>query len=641
MAYWGGGQAAGWGGGPGSAAHARARRGVDGWNDEELGKVYDHGVMKRLVGYLTPYRRSAAVAIFGMLLYAATSYTQPFLIGLAIDRIRDGDMAGLNTIGVILVVLALVSWVAQYAQQASMSYVGHRVLYTLRMQMFRHLQKLSLSFYDRHETGRVMSRVQNDVEVLQELLTSGLLTILADFVGFGIVVFFLLYMDVQLALLTFLVVPLLILTMVLWQRRAQDAFLRVRQSISVVNANLQENVSGVRVIQGLSREAENARRFTEVNRSNFSSNVEAGRLQAIVMPMVEVLVALTTAIVIVFGGRRVLSGDLELSTIVAFALFVQRFFDPVRDLVLQYTQLQRAMAGGQRIFEVLDTAPEIVDADEALDLDDVRGDVEFRDVSFRYTADVEVLRHVSFHARPGERIALVGPTGAGKSTMTLLISRAYDVSEGAVLIDGHDVRQISHASLARRMGAVLQDPFLFSGTVRDNIAYSRPEATDEEVERAARAVEAHDFIVRLPQGYATHLTERGQNLSVGQRQLLSIARAILADPRILVLDEATANVDSRTEAVIQKALTTLMRGRTSFVIAHRLSTIRDADRILVVDNGGIVEGGTHDELLALGGHYAALYRMMYEEHPEGATPSANGHAGPAAPEPAAGGVAAD
>ncbi len=613
MAYWGGGQAGGWSGG-GFGPQQALRRSTDGWgDDDEYGSVFSGRVVTRLLPYMTPYRARMAIAIVSMIVFTVASSFQPLLIGKLVDYARLGEVASVNKTGALFLTLMLLSWGAQYLQLSTMGWIGHRLLYTLRTQMFDHMQRLSLRFYDNNEVGRVMSRVTSDVTTLQDLLTTGSLTILANFLGIFITVGIMVYLDWQLALITLAIVPFLVLGMAIWQSYARSAFVRVRQAIAIVNGNLQENVSGVRVIQGLSRESENSRRFESINRNNLSANVTAGRVTAAVMPMVELAVAIATAMVILYGGFQVIDGNMTAGVVVTFALSVQRFFDPIRDLVLQYTQLQRSMAGGERIFEVLDTEPEIQDAPDAIELADVRGDVQFKHVQFRYSDDVEVLKDFNLHVKPGETVALVGQTGAGKTTVTALVARFYDVSGGELLIDGHDIRSVQRHSLAQRMGLVLQEPFLFSGSVFENIQYGRPASTQEDVERAAKAVGAHDFIVRLEGGYQTILHERGQNLSVGQRQLISFARAVLADPKILILDEATAYVDTRTEAVIQKALNDMLRDRTSFVIAHRLSTIRNADRVVVMDKGSIVEQGTHDELLALGGVYAKLYRMTYQE----------------------------
>lgn len=574
-----------------------------------------------MVHYLRPHKPWATVGLIAMIIFAAASFSQPFIIVIALrDFIADGDLGGLAWIMGLFVVLAVVAWLAEFVRQWAMAKVGHRILLTMRRQVFDHMMSLSQGFYDDAEVGRVMSRVTSDVQVLQELLTTGVLTVVSDVLGLMIVIALLLVIDVQLALVTFVVLPFLLVAMIWWSKRARVAFLEVRSAIAAVNGTLNEDLNGVRVVQSVGRQDENAKRFDDVNGWNLRATRRAGLMSAAVIPVVEVMTATATALVVVVAGIRLANGSLDPATgvaaVIGFAIFIQRFFDPVRDLVLQYTMFQRAMAGAERIFEVLDTEPEIVDKPNAIELDDIRGEVEFDHVGLEYVEGIPVLHDVQLHVMAGETVAFVGETGAGKTSMTALISRAYDVSSGRVLIDGHDVRDIERRSVTRRMGVVLQDAFLYTGSVRENIRYGRLDATDDEVMDAARVVGAHEWIERLENGYDTFLSERGQNLSVGQRQLLAFARAILSNPRILILDEATANVDSQTEALIQRAIARVMEGRTSFVIAHRLSTIRSVDRIIVMDQGRIVEQGSHDELLASGGYYAKLYEMTYADSEE-------------------------
>ena len=632
MAYWGGGQAGGW---SGDMRGIRQGRAVDGWDYEELGRVYDPTLVRRIIPMLGPYKLQTIIAVIAMAVFAIASYAQPYVMAAAtesiVDKLRSSDPAARAAVdaeivefGMLLVALALVSFVSAAVQRLMTGYVGHRILRDLRSNMFAHLNRLSLSFYDREEVGRIMSRVTSDVVTLQELITTGFLNILADAVGLALIVGFLFWLDPLLAVVALSVIPLLLIFMAWWQTPAARAFIRVRQAISIVNGAINENVSGIRIVQSLNREEENLKRFELLNRRHRDSNMQAVRLQASVIPTVEVLATLATGMVLIVIGIRVFNGNLgageALGFTVGFLLYIQRFFNPVRDIVLQYTMLQRAMAGAHRIFEVLDTEPEIVDPPDARSLPDVEGRIDFNKVDFSYVEGVPVLRNFDLQIEPGETVAFVGHTGAGKTTVTALVNRSYDIQGGEILIDGHDLRTIERASLTRRMSVVLQEPYLFSGTIGDNIRYGRLDATDEEIEEAARAVGASEFIERLPERYETELHERGLNLSVGQRQLIAFARAVVAEPRILILDEATANIDTHSERLIQQALRTILRGRTSLVIAHRLSTIRSADRIVVMRDGEIVEIGPHDELIALDGVYADLYRMTYQRSEDGGAP---------------------
>ena len=623
MGMMGGGMAGGWSSNLGGGGHgprsswASSASMADGW-DKEYGTLYNPQLVRRFGRYIRPHRRRLLAAIAANAFFAVAFNVQVWVVYKALsDALETGDLSRLNLIAGAFLAIVLLSWLAEFVRQWLMANVGHPILRRMRQDVFDHLMRLEHSFYDRGEVGAIMSRVTSDVQVLQEMLTSGVLTVIGDIFGLVIIIAVMMLIDWQLALVAMAVLPILVVSMAFWSKRARKVFLETRVAIAAVNSTLNEDLNGVRVVQSLNRERENARRFDRINNWNLRATRRAGLLSAAIMPLVEILIAAATALIIVVAAIRLDAGgiapEIGIAAIIAFAIGIQRFFDPVRDLVLQYTMFQRAMAGAERVFEVLDTKPEIADSETADSLLDIAGHVHFDNVSLEYVEGVRVLFDLNLEVQPGETVALVGETGAGKTSITSLLTRNYDVTEGAVRIDGRDVRGVTRASLVKRVGVVLQEPFLFTGSVLDNILYGDLSATREQAEAAAKVVGADEWIRRLPQGYDTPLAERAQNLSIGQRQLIAFARAILSDPRILVLDEATANVDSHTEALIQAAIAKLLQGRTAFVIAHRLSTIRSVDRIIVLEYGRIIEMGSHDELLQRGGHYAELYQMMYAE----------------------------
>jgi len=582
-------------------------------DEDAFGKAYDHRVVTRFLPYILPHKLLVTVATLSMLALTGSLVAGPWIIKLGIDGfIETRDLAGLSLVVGLFLLNAAVTFAAGYAQEVTIGMLGQRVLFRLRGDMFRHLQKMSLRFYDKTEVGRIMSRVQGDVYQLQEFAAVAVST-LGEILSLVGIVAALLLLSPKLGLISMTVLPVLVVAMIVWQPFAIKAFLRVRRAMSIVNGALNENITGVRVVQAMNRQDRNLELFDEKNRENYKSGLVASRLTAAVMPPVSFLSSLSIAMAIFFGARMVTSEALEVGTMVAFVMYIQRFFIPVQMLTMQYTQLQRSMASGVRIFQLLDTEPDLIDLQEARDLPRLKGQVDFRNVSYSYEPGQDVLKNVNLHVEPGETVAIVGPTGAGKTTLVSLMSRFYDVERGrgAILVDGQDIRDVTRRSLAGQMSMVLQEPFLFSTTVRENIKYKHEDATDDQMIAAAKAVGAHDFIMRLEDGYDTPLQERGVNLSVGQRQLVSFARAIVADPRILILDEATANIDSYTEMLIQRALDTLLQGRTAIVIAHRLSTIRGADKIVVLDMGEVVEVGTHDQLMDRDGLYSHLYQMNY------------------------------
>jgi len=582
--------------------------------EEIFGKVFDKNIVKRIWAFVRPYRTKIYWAVLAVLCFTAMQLLIPLIIRYAIDH---GMQPGSDSQSVLIwsmvafLVAILINFAASYAQETLVGGVAEDVLFDIRKAMFTHLQRVSLSWMDKTEVGRLMSRLQGDVNSMQEFLETSVLSVGDITLLFGIV-FVMLTLDFKLGLLTLCALPVLFVVRLFWLPRARKSFMAAHETNSIANGALAEAIHGVRAVQSMDRQSVNFMLYDDKARANLNTHLNAAKYAQVMVPIVDSLTGLAMALVVVVGGARVLNQALDVGVMVAFLFYIQRFFDPIRSLTLQYSVMQRAMASGQRLTEVLDVPVDIKDAPNAKILSaEMDGSVEFKDVVFGYNPKHPVLKHVSFKVNPGETVALVGPTGSGKSSCMSLIHRFYDAQQGQVLVGGYDVRDLTQESLGRQIAMVLQEPFLFTGTVFENIRYHKTDATREQVVEAAKAVGAHDFIMRMPDGYESILGQRGGNLSLGQRQLLSFARALVADAKILVLDEATANIDSYTEMLIQKALVKLLEGRTGLVIAHRLATIREADRIIVLQNGELIESGNHRELMRNEKLYSKLYNLNY------------------------------
>ena len=581
--------------------------------EDMFGALFDGGVVRRFMTYVYPYRKNIWIALAAVLVVTGAQLAIPLIIRHGIDNVilaEDGNSMELSLVVLVFSLVITINYFANLLQDRLIGITGEHVIFDLRRAMYSHLQSVSLSFMDKTETGRLMSRLTGDVNSLQEFLENSV-TAFGDLVLLFGIVAIMLTLDFGLGILTLSAVPTLFLVRMVWLPRARIAFRYARETNSSANGALAEGIRAVQTVQSMRRETVNHDLYDDKVHDNLTAHLKSARMAQVMVPIVDTLTGVAMGIVIVLGGMQVLDNTLDVGVMVAFLFYVQRFFDPIRSLTIQYSVMQRAMASGKRIFEVLDVPLAINYDHNAIDPEKIEGSVEFREVTFSYIENQPVLNKVSFTVSPGETVALVGKTGSGKTSITSLLNRFYEVGDGAILIDGIDVRSYSKESLGRNIAMVLQDPFLFTGTIFDNIRYRTIEATQKDIEKAARLVGAHDFISEFPKGYYTLLEEQGRNLSLGQRQLLSFARALVADAKILVLDEATANIDSHTERKIQLALKRLLRGRTGIVIAHRLATIRGADRIIVLQNGRIIENGSHTDLISKKGLYASLYALNH------------------------------
>ncbi len=589
--------------------------------EEYQRKVPDRVLISRLLKYILTYRKPLALVLVSVLVTSVVGAVGPYILGREViaKYIQQGDIHGLQLMALVLLGILLASWVFEALQSYEIGWIGQNMLFKMRSQLFSHLQELSFSFFDRMDNGDLVSRVTNDTDSIGETFTSEAVSAISGLLSLVFVIIFMLIINVNLTLVSLAVTPLMVFAALIFQPRFRSAYRLTRVKISKVTSRLEESISGIKEIQSFVREKDVMEEFRQANVENLKANVQATKVWGSFFPTIQFIEAIGSAIVMLYGGMLVLNGELghgnldAIGTLISFLIYVQMFFGPILNLTNLYNTIQSAFAAAERIFELMDAPPDVMDKPDAVELPPIKGEIQFENIIFGYDPKHSVLQNISFHVKPMETIALVGPTGAGKSTIIKLLSRFYEPQSGTIKVDNYDLRQVKQDSLHRQMGIVLQETFLFNGTIIENIRYGKLEATEEEVVNAAKLVGAHEFIEHLPEGYNTKVSEGGSNLSLGQRQLVSFARALLRDPPILILDEATSSVDPYTELLIKKALQVLLKDRTSIVIAHRLSTVRNADRIMVIDEGRIVEEGNHDELMKKGGLYRHLYEMQFKE----------------------------
>lgn len=574
----------------------------------------------RLLKYIAPYKKESAVILLALAATSISNMISPYILGREIiaKYILRADFAGLQSVILIFLGFLILSWITNTVRTYLVGKIGESMLFKIRSDLFNHLQTLSISFFDRSNVGDIVSRVTNDTDSIGEAFTEGVIHVISDVMSLTLVIGMMFTINVQLTLASMTVIPLLLLTTIIFQSKFREAFRRTREKISQVTSKLEESLSGIREIKAFTKERDFVSDFQRINLENLRANVEAAKIMGAFFPTVQVIQAVGSGVVMIYGSILALNGTLgpiedAVGTLVTFLLYVQTFFRPIQELTNFYSIVQSALAAAERIFELLDVQPEIKDSENAIEMPPIKGEIEFENVTFGYDPNYPVIHNISFRIKPKETVALVGPTGAGKSTIVKLLCRFYDPQQGSIKIDGYDIKMFTQKSLRKQMGIILQETLLFSGTVKENIRYGKPDATDEEVINAAKVVGAHDFIMQLPEGYETKVGEKGLRLSMGQRQLIAFARAILKDPAILILDEATSSLDPYTDFLIKEAMKSLLKNRTAIIIAHRLSTVQNVDRILVIDDGRIVEEGTHEELIRKRGLYYHLYHMQFKD----------------------------